>query len=250
MSSRPDRTTILGIPFFNGTVKEAVERMIPGGLLVVPAAPALKNLASDARYREALMGADVVITDSAFMVLSWNILQRDSVQRLSGLRYLRHLLKQEELRRPGNTLWVFASAESAERNRKWLERQGITVPAELIYVAPVYGDSTDDPALLAKIEGLKPGQVVITIGGGVQEQLGYYLKRNLSYRPAIHCIGAAIAFLTGDQVLIPMWADRLYLGWLFRSLWKPQLYVPRYWDARKLFELIRRYRHRSPAAAE
>jgi N-acetylglucosaminyldiphosphoundecaprenol N-acetyl-beta-D-mannosaminyltransferase len=51
-------------------------------------------------------------------------------------------------------------------------------------------------------------------------------------------------------VHIPNWADKLYLGWLIRSLSNPQLYVPRYWDARKLFDLIRRYRHRLPAAAE
>ena len=35
--------------------------------------------------------------------------------------------------------------------------------------------------------------------------------------PAIHCIGAALGFLTGDQVRIPHWADQWILGWLFRG---------------------------------
>jgi UDP-N-acetyl-D-mannosaminuronic acid transferase (WecB/TagA/CpsF family) len=88
--------------------------------------------------------------------------------------------------------------------------------------------------------------VVVTIGGGNQERLGLYLKRHLPYLPAIHCIGAAIAFLSGDQVHIPVWADQLYLGWLFRTISEPKRYFPRYWEARKLFRLLRRYRERLP----
>ena len=54
------------------------------GLLVVPAAPALKDLGTKASYREALVNADLAITDSAYMVMVWNRLQHDSIRRLSG----------------------------------------------------------------------------------------------------------------------------------------------------------------------
>ncbi len=50
----------------------------------------------------------------------------------------------------------------------------------------------------------------------MQERLGYALRKQLSYKPAILCLGAAIAFLSGGQANIPNWADRLMLGWLFR----------------------------------
>jgi N-acetylglucosaminyldiphosphoundecaprenol N-acetyl-beta-D-mannosaminyltransferase len=86
----------------------------------------------------------------------------------------------------------------------------------------------------------------VSIGGGTQERLGLYLRRELNCKPSIHCIGAAIAFLSGDQVLIPRWADRMYLGWLFRCLSDPRRYMPRYWDARKLFSLMVRYGSSSP----
>ena len=65
----PEFVTILGVRFFNGTVEDAVERMDRGGLLVVPAAPALKDIDRNPGYREALLNADLCITDSAFMVL-------------------------------------------------------------------------------------------------------------------------------------------------------------------------------------
>jgi UDP-N-acetyl-D-mannosaminuronic acid transferase (WecB/TagA/CpsF family) len=87
---------------------------------------------------------------------------------------------------------------------------------------------------------------VVTIGGGTQERLGLYLKQNLSYLPAIHCIGAAIAFLSGDQVHIPVFADKLYLGWLYRCISDPRRYVPRYWEARRLLGLMVRYRSELP----
>jgi N-acetylglucosaminyldiphosphoundecaprenol N-acetyl-beta-D-mannosaminyltransferase len=210
---------ILGVNFYVGDVNGAIRRMCEGGLLVVPAAPALKDLARNGSYREALLNADVAITDSAFMVMIWNLLEHDSIRRVSGLEYLTQLLLLPEVRQPGNTFWVMAGPQSANRNLAWLSLRGIEVSDSCVYEAPKYGAQIDDAEL----------------------------KRHLGYRPAIHCIGAAIAFLSGDQVRIPMWADRLYLGWLFRCFSAPVRYIPRYWSARKLLPLMIRYRSQLPA---
>ncbi len=240
-------TKILGIDFFHGTAREAVDRMRRhGGLVVVPAAPALKDLDTRADYREALISADMALTDSAFMVIIWNRLGRNKIRRLSGLEYLRELLRHEDVRQPGNTLWVMAGAESARCNTEWLRGEGVFVPDGCVYVAPIYRETVEDPELLRRLQSLKPRHVIVTIGGGTQERLGLYLRRRLDYTPSIHCIGAAIAFLSGDQVQIPMWADRFYMGWLFRSVSEPKRYLPRYWDARKLFRLMIRYRDQLP----
>jgi UDP-N-acetyl-D-mannosaminuronic acid transferase (WecB/TagA/CpsF family) len=239
---------ILGIDFFDGSAKEAIALMRSNGdLLVVPAAPALKDLDCSPDYRESLLNADLAITDSAFMVLIWNRLQPIPIRRLSGLEYLRELLLEADVRHPGNTFWIMGSPVSAKRNLDWLAEQGINIPEDHIYMAPMYGNaSIDDQALLERLNRLRPQNIIVTIGRGTQERLGLYLKRNLAYRPAIHCIGAAIAFLSGDQVHIPVWADNFYLGWLFRSLAEPKRYVPRYWDARKLLALMLRHRSHLP----
>jgi len=237
---------ILGIEFFSGSAQAAVERMKGGGLLVVPAAPALKDFDRASDYREAILNADLIITDSAFMVLIWNAMQHDDLQRLSGLKYLRALLLDEDVRRSGNTLWIMPSSVSATRNLGWLNQQGIAVPAENVYVAPMYGSDIEDSLLLDMIRRVRPEHIIVTVGGGTQERLGLYIKRQCGYRPAIHCIGAAIAFLSGDQVHIPTWADKYYVGWLFRSLSEPKRYVPRYWEARKLLALMLRHRENLP----
>jgi UDP-N-acetyl-D-mannosaminuronic acid transferase (WecB/TagA/CpsF family) len=244
----PQFRSILGIEFFIGSAAQAVQRISRGGLLVVPAAPALKNLPHDAAYREALLAADLVIADSAFMVLLWNFLQDDSIRRVSGLAYLSQLLQEPAFTEPHSSLWIMANQESAERNCAWLRTRGIHLTADDIYVAPLYGKSQPihEPALIEQINRTRPKHIIATIGGGNQERLGLYLRQELDYGPAIHCVGAAIAFLSGDQVRIPVWADRLYLGWLLRCLSDPRRYLPRYWSARKLFALMVRHRSGLP----
>jgi len=238
---------ILGIRFLVGDAQEAIDRISrSGGMVVVPAAPAMKNLTHDQGYREALLAADFAIPDSALMVLVWNLLQRDRIRKLSGLKYLRALVQQPEFRKAEATFWVMPSALALERNRAWLDEIGLRVTDDDVYVAPIYGNVIADEELLERLNERRPRHVVLGLGGGTQERLGLYLKRSLKFSPAIHCIGAAIAFLSGDQVRIPRWADALGLGWMFRSVSDPRRYGPRYWDARNLAPLIVRYRDRLP----
>ena len=145
-----DRTrnfrTILGIRFFVGGVQEAIDLVRHGGLLVVPAAPALKNLPEDTAYRDALLGADVAITDSSLMVMVWNFVMKDNIRRLSGLEYLVELLKEPEVRKLGGTFWIMAGEESAAMNLAWLAGQGVEVLPEDAPPATV----TEPPLLRVK----------------------------------------------------------------------------------------------------
>ena len=100
-------------------------------------------------------------------------------------------------------------------------------------VSQRHGYSIADDALVAIIEQRKPKHIIIGIGGGMQDKLGSYLKHQLSYRPGIYCIGAAPGFVTGDQIIIPMWADRFFVGWLFRLLAQPRAVLPRFWSTVK-----------------
>jgi UDP-N-acetyl-D-mannosaminuronic acid transferase (WecB/TagA/CpsF family) len=238
---------ILGVRFLVGDAPQAIAQVSrAGGVVVVPGAPALKNLPHDEGYREALLGADFAIPDSSLMVLLWNFICRDRIPKLSGLKYLRTLIAQNELRSPGASFWVMPTELSVRHNRAWLNQHDIPVADEDLYLAPIYGAAIDDTELLRRLEQRRPRHVIIAIGGGTQERLGFYLKRNLSYQPAIHCIGAAIAFLSGNQVRIPAFADELGLGWLWRCLSNPKRFGPRYWNARHLIPLMLRYRDRLP----
>src|SRR5437764_9329831 len=240
------REQILGIQFFNGTVDEAVDEMSTnGGLLVVPAAPALIKICEDEGYRRAVTSADMAIADSGAMVLLWKIFTGHSVERISGLKFLKRLIARLGSQPNERVLWIVPSEAAHEKTIAWLRSVNLT-PSSDFYIAPRYSREVRDDALAAKIDNHPPAHVVVGIGGGVQEKLGLFLKENLRSQPAIHCIGAALAFLTGDQPPIPMWADRFYLGWLLRMLRQPRVFGPRYFSALKLAGLIARYREKLP----
>ena len=239
--------TILGVRFFTGSSEEAARRGLEGGLVVVPSAPALAEIIRDREYREAAKGADLVLTDSGFMVLFWWLLKREWLPRTSGLRYIKLLLAAPQLSAPSAAVWIMPSLASARRCLRWLESNGHPASFDQFYIAPNYpAGPVNDVELLAFMRERKPSQIFLGLGGGTQEKVGLYLKRKLDFLPGIHCIGAAIGFLTGDQVHIPDWADRLLLGWLFRCADQPTRFVPRYWRSGKLALMMWKYRELSP----
>ena len=247
MLSDPGYRQILGVRFFAGDVKQAVALGLRGGLVVVPSAPVLLSLVDDPANRAALLDCDFAITDSGLMVLLWNRLKHDRIPRVSGLAYLKLFLEQPEVRAPHATFWIMPSTKAMERNLAWLHQQGHPTTAQDCYVAPRYrAGPIADEALLQRINSQRPAHIVMAIGGCTQERLAHYLNTNAEYRPGIHCTGAAIGFLSGDQINIPVWADRYYLGWLCRCLSAPRTFLPRYWHAQRLIPLLIKHREHCP----
>jgi len=246
-SASPTRR-ILGVDFFVGTIGQATDLAVGGGLVVAPSGPGLAvDLVKSPAYREALTTADLAITDSGYMVLLWRFITGEKLPRHSGLKLIRAVLDREELKKTSAIFWVMPSLEESTRNLSWLQNQGFAVTEADTYLAPQYSPGPiHDPDLLNRIEARRPKVVMLCIGGGVQERLGCGLRQHLSYRPGILCLGAAIAFLTGGQTNIPPWADKFYLGWLMRFASSPRKFWRRYWEAVRLAPLIRRYRERLP----
>lgn len=233
---------ILGIRFFNGDVDEAVRSMTQrGGFLIAPSGTCFARLREDGRYRRAVLAADLAIADSGLMVVLCRLFRRESLQRISGLRYLKHLLATLKGSGIGEIFWIVPNEAAAQKLLDWSRREALPVNEDNYYIAPRYGLEVADPKLVELIDRWRPKQVIIAIGSGAQEKLGYYLRENLSYRPTIHCIGAALGFLTGDQIAIPDWADRFFLGWLWRLFAQPRTFVPRLSRGLELPGLLLKY---------
>jgi UDP-N-acetyl-D-mannosaminuronic acid transferase (WecB/TagA/CpsF family) len=240
---------ILGVGFFNGSGRDAAEYISRnGGYTVVPAAPALANIHRDQDYRRALVESDLAIADSGFMVFLWRILRRRKVVRISGLQYLQILLNKKELRDPGRLFLILPSERARAKALRFLRREGYEIAEADTYIAPIYKCDVADHQLVSILKVNQPAHVIIGIRGGVQEKLGLYLRENLAYRPAIHCVGAALGFLTGDQKPIPDWADQLYLGWLLRLVRQPKVFAKRFLRAFELPWLIWKYGEKMPVA--
>jgi N-acetylglucosaminyldiphosphoundecaprenol N-acetyl-beta-D-mannosaminyltransferase len=238
---------ILGIQFFNSDVEGAVAWISQhGGFVVAPSGTCFARLREDEMYRRAILSADLAIADSGLMVSTWRLLQHENVQRISGFKYLKHLLEKLSGQGTEEVFWVLPSERAQQKLFDWSRREAFPITRENCYVAPRYGSEVEDRNLLALIQQHCPAHVIIAIGSGAQEKLGHFLRENLSYRPAIHCIGAALGFITGDQAAIPDWADRFYLGWLWRLVAQPRIFVPRLSRALELPWLIWKYGENLP----
>jgi UDP-N-acetyl-D-mannosaminuronic acid transferase (WecB/TagA/CpsF family) len=233
---------ILGIDFFDGTVAQAVDEALAGrGLIVAPSGTCFTRLQRDEVYRRAITEADLVLPDSGLMVLLWRLLRGRRLQRISGLAYLKELFDRREFRADRSVLWVLPNEPARDQTLAWLQDHGFLATADDCYIAPIYGSNVEDPGLLQRVQSSQPRHVVIALSGGVQEKLGSYLHEGAVHRSALHCIGAALGFITGYQVAIPDWADRLYLGWLIRLLSNPRRFFPRALSAFALPWLIWKY---------
>jgi N-acetylglucosaminyldiphosphoundecaprenol N-acetyl-beta-D-mannosaminyltransferase len=242
---------VLGVPLARVTIAEAVRFGLAGGLVLAPSGPGLSELDRDPYYRDALLGSDLNLTDSGLLILAHALCRGERLPRTSGLGYLDELLRRDELKRPRATFWVMPSERSMRRNLDWVRSRGFEIGEDDCYVAPLYPrcGPVADEMLRSLLVERAPKHIFICVGGGAQEKLGLYLKQNLPYRPGIHCIGAAIAFLSGDQASIPRWADRMLLGWLVRCISDPKTFIPRYLRAFRLVYLLARYRASAPPIA-
>ena len=79
--------------------------------------------------------------------------------------------------------WVMPSGESMARNLVWSLRK-VTGLRGRCYVAPAYArrGPVEDRSC-SPLSRRRPAHVFVCVGSGVQEKLGLYLKRNLSYTP-------------------------------------------------------------------
>ncbi|MGI8435324.1 MAG: WecB/TagA/CpsF family glycosyltransferase [Chthoniobacterales bacterium] len=234
---------ILGIRFFRGNPAQAVDLVSRvGGLLVVPASPALTKLGYDDGYRRALQEADVALLDSGFIALIWKLLTHRKVDRISSSAYLRSLLSYFQTLDEGEVVWVVGASEN-KRVSDFLHTYSTGPINHRVLSSRA---SSENHELLLKLEELRPGHVVIATPGGGQEELGLYLRQYLLYRPSLHCVGSALAFLTGAERPVPSWAENSRLGWLTRLASQPRMLFPRLAIAISLLLYVVRYRSELP----
>ena len=113
---------------------------------------------------------------------------------------LRSFLNDADIKKSQDLFLINPRPIEAHYNLEYLKRIGFNVSENDSYLAPMYEkNKVEDKTLLDIIESKKPKYIIINLGGGVQEKLGAWLKTNVSYKPAIICTGAAIAFWQNDR---------------------------------------------------
>lgn len=241
MSQESELFYFLGVPFWNEPTEKLLRVAdLQGGLLTVPSAPSLAQMRTDRLLQEAYQGSDWAVVDGGYVALTLRLVLGKSVRRISGLQILQKLIRpgyphavpMEERR----ILWVVPNGTEKDAIRNYLLQGEFDLNRQHFYLAPFYRSDAEyaDEALLDRVKTVAPDWIILCIGGGKQEKLGWFLRNKFEVcarKPVILCTGGAISFLTGTQANIPTWADRLYLGWLLRVFSNPRLFGARYLEA-------------------
>ena len=215
------------IKFNNVNSKNFKKYIARKGLFVFPAGPALASIDHSPKYHESLIKADFVFFDSGFFVLLLRFLKNLKVFKFSGYKFLNLFFDYLKKNKKKSIFCIDPNLKFSRSNKNFLKNLGV----EKIYnyLAPDYQlKSLSDKKLLRLIKKFRPDFVLTNIGGGKQEILGLYLKRNLKIKTTILCTGAAISFFTKDQAPINSLIDRLYLGWFVRLIFNPLIFSKRY----------------------
>jgi len=231
---------LLKIRFSNYQIKDFKKLIKKKGLFLFPSGPGLATLKSNKKYYQSLKNADINFFDSGFFVLLLKFLKNINVHKFSGYLFTKYFLEYLKYnKRNLKIISVNPNKKLSISINKFLLKNVLIKKQLTNYIAPFYNlNKIVDPTLLKIIKKKKPRFILINIGGGIQEILGLYLKKNLNYKPSIICIGAALTYFTGDQAPISAKLDRFYLGWLIRILYNPKTFMLRYVKAFKLFYIV------------
>tara|TARA_B100000965_G_scaffold68105_1_gene53522 strand:+ start:197 stop:946 length:750 start_codon:yes stop_codon:yes gene_type:complete len=207
------------------------------GLFVFPSGPALSEIENSKNYYNSLKKADFAFFDSGLFVLLLRIFKKIDVDKFSGYKFLNYFFRYLKKNKRNSIFCIDPNLNFSKSNNKYLKNLGI----KKIYnfIAPKYNSNNlSDKKLLKEIKRVKPNFIMTNIGGGTQEVLGLYLKKNLRFKTTILCTGGAISFFTGDQAPINNLIDKFYLGWLVRLIFNPLTFFKRYVIGLKLISIV------------
>ena len=225
------------ITFNNLDYKKFSKIISKKGFFVFPAGPALATIQNSNIYHKAIQKADLVFFDSGFFVLLLKIFKNIDVDKFSGFKFLNLFFTYLKKNKKISVLCIDPNSKFSKSNKSYLKKLGIKKTYN--FLAPKYDpNNLSDKKLLKLINKIKPNFILTNIGGGTQEVLGMYLKKNLKFRTTILCTGGAISFFTGDQAPINTFVDKFYLGWLVRLIFNPITFLKRYIIGLKLIPMV------------
>lgn len=228
-----------GIKFYNCSFDKILKKMIAkGGILVAPAASSLSKIYKKKEYFNALKSSRVAIFDSGYFCILLRVFKNIKVKKLSGYLFMKYFLETAIVKKK-ILLSINPNPSAGKKNLKFLNSKKFKFVFN--YTAPNYYKTylMNDKKLFNLIDKIKPEIILINISGEKQEILAHNIYRNSKDKKiCIFCLGAAIAFFTGEQGRIGSTSDRFYLGWFVRWAGAPVKYWPRVISSFQLIKLF------------
>lgn len=186
------------------------------------------KLRSDAAFRAAYEGADMVVGDGMPFVWLARLSKDPLPGRISGSELIVPLCLAAA--REGLSVFLLGSTE--ERLARAGAALGQVAPGLEIAGrhSPPFGFRTDleaQEAAAAIVRRARPDILFVALGPPTQEIWAAEFRDRIDCGVVI-CIGAGLDFLSGDVQRAPRWMQASGLEWVWRTLQEPRRLAPRY----------------------
>lgn len=247
-----DRTEFLGVEFDRLTQRQVIDFLhkvtpdSPFGYIVTPNVDHMVRLhdgETEAGIAAAYADADLCVCDSR--VLSALARMRGlSLPTVTGSDLTAALL--EEVLQPGDRVAVVGGHAAT------VERLSIRYPQlHFVHHSPPMGLRRDGGARQAAADFIAASKCRFTflaVGSPQQEMIAAEVKGATGFAL---CIGAALEFLTGDQLRAPRALQKIGMEWAYRLASNPRRLWRRYLiEGPKIFLLARRWKPTPPPSRQ
>lgn len=226
--------SLAGVMVDNLTLAEAterVERFIISGqphLITTPNPEIIVACQQDQELRKIINNSDLRVADGISMVVVSRLIGTPLKERVSGIDLMIEMVKKASTN--GYSIFLLGSAPGVAAKAAAKLK---TLYPELKIVGTHHGYfSGDDSEVVKSIKAAAPQLLFVGLGAGRQER---WLNHHLTGLgvPAAMVIGGSLDVISGTKKRAPLWAQRLYIEWLYRLLtepkrWRRQLALPKF----------------------
>jgi N-acetylglucosaminyldiphosphoundecaprenol N-acetyl-beta-D-mannosaminyltransferase len=228
-----DSVAVLGVPFNNVTIEEAVaiidQKIEEGGTHQVATANVdfLMHAINDQELQKILCACCLVVPDGMPILWSARLMGSRLKERVCGIDLVPRLA--ELAARRGYSIYLLgASEKSSQHAAEQLQKRypGLRIAGR--YSPPVRPlDEMNHEEILQRIEQARPDILLVAFGNPKQEKW-LSMHRDRLQVPVSIGIGGSLDMLSGKLSRAPRWMQKSGLEWLFRAAQEPRRLASRY----------------------
>ena len=212
-------------------------KALPEGKLLINTinAHSYNTALKDVAFAEALQNGDVLIPDGASIVLAFNFLRHEKIERIAGWDLF--LYEMNRLNKKGGTCFFLGSNENTLLKIK-VKAIRLYPNIQVITYSPPYKPEftdSDNLAMIDAVNQVKPDLLWIGMTAPKQEKWAYTHLKELDVNGPIGTIGAVFDFFAENIQRAPVWWQEHGLEWLYRLLKEPKRMWRRYIIGNTLF---------------
>jgi len=229
----PDSVAVLGVPFNNVTMDEAVriieEKIEGGGFHQVATANVdfLMHAIHDEELRNILCSCSLVVPDGMPILWSARLMGSRLKERVCGIDLVPRLAELSAWR--GYSIYLLgASEKSSQRAAEVLQERypGLRIAGR--YSPPLRPlEQMNHDEILRRIERAQPDILLVAFGNPKQEKW-LSMHRDRLRVPVSIGIGGSLDMIGGQMARAPHWMQKSGMEWFFRAAQEPRRLARRY----------------------